>query len=119
VEIALPLHELSCFARAEGYYAGLSPRLRREQLLHMGALHGQLYPGLRVHLYDARRVFSAPITVFGPLLAVVYLGHHYLAFRDTERVQAISRHFDGLVREAAVPSRDFPAHLERIAHAIR
>lgn len=118
-EIALPLHEIASFARGEGYYAGLSPAVRRGQVAHMADLHAQLYPTLRVHLYDARRVYSAPITVFGPLLAVVYLGRNYLAFRDTERVQAISRHFDGLVREAAVPSRDFPAQLGRLAAAIR
>ena len=84
----------------------------------MAELHAQLYPTLRVHLYDARRVYSAPITVFGPLLAVLYLGRNYLAFRDTERVQAMTRHFDTLVREAAVPSRDFPGHLERVAREI-
>jgi transcriptional regulator with XRE-family HTH domain len=117
-EIALPLHELSSFARGEGYYAGLSPRIRREQIGHLADLHGQLYPTLRVHLYDARRVYSAPVTVFGPLLAVLYLGRNYLAFRDSERVQAISRHFDALVREAAVPSRDFPAHLARLLRTV-
>lgn len=118
-EIALPLHELASFARAEGYYAGLSPRIRRQQIARMAELHAQLYPTLRLHLYDARRVYSAPVTVFGPLLAVVYLGRNYLAFRDRERVQAISGHFDGLVREAAIPSRDFPGHLERLAAAVR
>lgn len=117
-EIALPLHELSTFARGEGYYAGLSPRIRREQIGHLADLHTQLYPTLRVHLYDARRVYSAPVTVFGPLLAVLYLGRIYLAFRDSERVQAISQHFDGLVREAAVPSRDFPAHLARLLRVV-
>jgi transcriptional regulator with XRE-family HTH domain len=117
-EIALPLHELSTFARGEGYYAGLSPRLRREQIGHLADLHAQLYPTLRVHLYDARRVYSAPVTVFGPLLAVLYLGRNYLAFRDSERVQAISQHFDSLVREAAVPSRDFPAHLARLLRLV-
>ena len=117
-EIALPLHELSTFARGEGYYAGLSPRIRREQIGYLADLHAQLYPTLRVHLYDARRVYSAPVTVFGPLLAVLYLGRNYLAFRDSERVQAISQHFDGLIREAAVPSRDFPAHLARLLRVI-
>ena len=117
-EIALPLHELSSFARGQGYYEGVPIALRRAQIAHMAALHAQLYPTLRVHLYDARRLYSAPITVFGPLLAVIYLGRNYLAFRDTERVQAITRHFDTLVREAEVPSRDFPAHLERLAQAI-
>jgi transcriptional regulator with XRE-family HTH domain len=113
-EIALPLHELSCFARGEGYYAGLPAAVRREQVAHMAALHAQLYPTLRVHLYDARRLYSAPVTVFGPLLAVLYLGRNYLAFRDTERVRLLTRHFDALVREADVASRDFPRHLQRL-----
>ncbi len=117
-EIALPLHELTSFARGVGYYHGLPREVRQAQLLYMAHLHHQLYPTLRVHLYDARRVYSAPITVFGPLLAVIYLGHNYLAFRDTERVQAIGRHFDGLVREAAVPSRDFPEHLDRLSRTV-
>ncbi len=81
-------------------------------------LHDQLYPTLRVALYDQRRLYSAPITVFGPLLAVVYLGRNYLVFRDTERVQAISRHFDTLVREADVSARAFPDHLDILSAAI-
>ena len=65
-----------------------------------------------MHLFDARRLFSAPVTVFGPMLAVLYLGQNYLAFRDTERVQMLSRHFDQLVREATVTPRDLPDHLD-------
>jgi len=107
-EIALPLHELQCFARAQGYYAGLPAEVRYAQIDHLLTLYDQLYPTVRVFLFDAKRLYSAPITVFGPLLAVVYLGRNYLAFRDKERVQTISRHFDILVREADVASRDLP-----------
>lgn len=110
-EIALPLHELAAFARAEGYYAGLPAALRRAQLDRLAALAGQLYPALRIYLFDARRVFSAPLTVFGPLLAVLYLGRHYLAFRDGARVASFTQHFDWLVREAAIGARDLPGHL--------
>jgi len=110
-EIALPLHELAAFARAEGYYAGLPVALRLAQIDRLLDLNDQLYPALRLYLFDARRVFSAPVTVFGPLLAVVYLGRHYLAFRDQDRVASVSRHFDWLIREAAVGAREVPAHL--------
>ena len=113
-EIAVPVHELAAFAAAEGYYAGLPAALRREQLDTFARLHDRLYPRLRVHLFDARRVFSAPVTVFGPLLAVVYLGSNYLVFRDAERVRTITAHFDRLVREATVPDRDFPAEIARL-----
>jgi transcriptional regulator with XRE-family HTH domain len=113
-EIAMPLHELAAFASATGYYAGLPAAVRRAQLDHMATLCDQLYPTLRIYLFDARRVFSAPVTVFGPLLGVVYIGRDYLAFRDTARVARLSEHFDWLVREAALSARDVAAHLRSL-----
>jgi hypothetical protein len=83
----------------------------------MLSLHEDLYPTLRFHLFDARRLYSAPVTVFGPLLAVLYLGQTYLAFRDTERVQFMTRHFDLLVREATITPRDLPDHIEALKAA--
>ncbi|MDO9524742.1 MAG: transcriptional regulator, partial [Gemmobacter sp.] len=68
--------------------------------------------------FDARRLFSAPVTVFGPLLAVLYLGRHYLAFRDSVRVDSFSRHFDTLVRESAISARDVPGHLRGLRAAV-
>lgn len=114
-EIALPLHEVTSFATATGYYQGLPDHIRTAQLAHLRALHDQLYPSLRLYLFDARQLFSSPITVFGPLLAVLYLGAIYVAFRDRDRVQAFTRHFDQLVREAQVPARNLPAFLDRLS----
>lgn len=110
-EIALPLHEIAAFAEGTGYYTGLAKQARAEQMDRLILLTDQFYPSLRLYLFDARRVFSAPVTVFGPLLAVVYLGRHYLAFRDSARVQQISQHFDWLVKEAAFSARDVADHL--------
>jgi transcriptional regulator with XRE-family HTH domain len=113
-EIAMPLHEIAAFARAEGYYAGLDAGTRRAQLDWLLTVHDQLYPSLRIFLFDSRRVFSSPITVFGPLLAVLYLGRNYLAFRDSERVRSFTQHFDWLVREADIATRDVPALLRTL-----
>jgi transcriptional regulator with XRE-family HTH domain len=118
-EIALPLHELTAFATGTGYYEGLAPEVRLEQLQHLRRLCDQLYPSLRLCLFDARKLFSAPVTVFGPLLAVIYLGRHYLAFRDSARVETIAQHFDFLVREAEVGARDMPAHLDALCQRVR
>ncbi len=118
-EIALPLHELTAFATGTGYYEGLSRDLRLQQLHHLMTLCDQLYPSLRLCLFDARRLFSAPITIFGPLLAVIYLGRHYLAFRDSARVETITQHFDLLVREAEVGARDMVTHLQRLCDRVR
>lgn len=113
-EIALPLHEIAAFAQGAGYYTGLPASVRLEQIDRLIDLTAALYPALRVYLFDARRVFSAPITVFGPMLAVLYLGRHYLAFRDSARVDSFTRHFDWLVREADVTARQLPDHLRAL-----
>ncbi|MDA7427976.1 helix-turn-helix transcriptional regulator [Primorskyibacter aestuariivivens] len=117
-EIALPLYELQSCAAGTGYYRDLPRDIRAVQMERLEALSTQLYPRLRLYLFDARRLFSAPVTIFGPLLAVIYLGRNYLAFRDTERVQAITAHFDNLVREASVSARDLPEHIRSLRSAL-
>ena len=113
-EIAIPLYELQSLVDGTGYYAGLSDKLREEQIEHWLTLTDALYPRMRFYLFDARRLFSAPITVFGPLLAVIYVGRNYLAFRDVQRVRAFSDHFDHLVKEAFITARAFPDHLKTL-----
>ena len=113
-EIALPLFEIDAFLKGEGYYTGLPRDVREEQMQFLLDVTEQLYPRLRMYLFDARRLFSAPVTVYGPLLAAVYIGQNYMVFRDTERVQTLTAHFDHLVREAHVTARGLPDHIRAI-----
>ena len=117
-EIAIAMHELESFARAEGYYTGLSAEIRRAQLDWLLEIYTQFYPSLRIFLFDARQLWSAPVTVFGPKMAVIYLGQHFLAFRDRDRVRTLSQHFDWLVREAAISARTVPDHLRALRAAL-
>ena len=117
-EIALPLHDLYAFSRAEGYYHNCPRDIRIKQLKHLKALVQQLYPSLRLSLFDARRIYSAPITIFGPLLAAIYLGQKYLVFRDRERISALTQHFDGLIREAHIGSRGLPHFIQTLLDEI-
>lgn len=117
-EIAMPLFELHSFAHATGYYHGLPLDLRLEQIDRFLALSEQLYPRLRIYLYDAKRLYSAPMTIFGPLLCAFYAGSHYMAFRDKDRIEVFTRHFDTLVREADLTARDLPKHLRQLRAAI-
>ena len=117
-EIALPIHELRAFARAEGYYSGCPRQIRIEQLNHLAQLTAQLYPVMRFSLFDARKIYSAPITIFGPLRAVIYLGQKYLVFRVPDRIQALSQHFDGLIREAEIGTRELPAFIGALLQQI-
>ncbi len=113
-EIAMPLDELQSFASGTGYYHGLPPGIRAAQIEKFIELHAALYPSLRVFQFDAHQVFSAPMTVFGPLMSALYLGRHYIVFRDSTRVQAMTNHFDWLIRAARIDARDFGDHLKSL-----
>lgn len=114
-EIAVPVSEIHAFAAGAGYYRDLPPEYRRPQLLALAEASRRLFPALRLYFFDARRVFSAPVTIFGPLLGAVYVGQFYLAFRSTERVRALTRHFDNLIREAEIDARDAESWLTAMA----
>lgn len=118
-EIAIPLFEIDSFIRGTGYYAGLPARVRMAQTDQLIRLSEDFYPRLRLYQYDARRLYSAPVTVFGPLLAVFYAGGHYMAFRDRARIDTFTTDFDVLIREAKYTARDFPAQLKEMRALIR
>jgi len=102
VEICMSRQILETLADGAGLWAGLAPRLRRAQLAHMARECEKLYPSVRLHLFDARRTFSAPFTVFAMKRAVIYLGRSYLVVTAADQVRGLARHFDALVREAAI-----------------
>lgn len=118
-EIAMPLYEIESFIRGTGYYVGLPAAIRLAQTDQLIHLSRQLYPRLRIYQFDARRLYSAPVTIFGPLLAVLYTGGHYMAFRDRQRVETFTNDFDVLIREAHRTARDFPDFLTDMRALIR
>ncbi|WP_119306850.1 XRE family transcriptional regulator [Cohaesibacter haloalkalitolerans] len=113
-EIAMPMHELNALASGSAYYAGLAREVRLEQLSSISRLCEDLYPRLRLFLFDAHHIFSAPVTIFGPKLAVVYIGEFYLAFRESARVASLTSHFDRLIRQASVDPRDVPGYINAL-----
>ncbi|PRY25038.1 helix-turn-helix protein [Aliiruegeria haliotis] len=117
-EIGISMGELRAFASGTGYYDGLAADIRREQVDAMIEAGESLYPSLRLFLYDSRRMFSAPVTVFGSFLGVVYVGRFYLAFRSRDRVRSLTEHFDGLVREAEIGSRGVVPWLQALRDGI-
>ncbi|SFQ36613.1 Transcriptional regulator, contains XRE-family HTH domain [Roseivivax halotolerans] len=117
-EIAMPIYELTSMARGEGYYRSLPRAARAEQVEQLAATCEELYPSLRLFLFDASRVFSAPITIFGPLVGVVYVGRFYIAFRESGRIRSLTEHFDWLVREAEIDARDAAGFLRDLARDV-
>lgn len=113
-EITLLIYELTCFALGKDCYAVVPFEFQTAQLDHFATLQTDLYPTLRLHAFDARRLFSTPITVIRPLLAVMYLGQNYLAFCDSERVYLKAYHVGTLVREASIMPHNLPNYFQTI-----
>ena len=118
MEACNAIQEVAGFVRAEGPWRGLPVAERRAQLNHMITLCGELYPTFRWFLYDGRQVYSAPVTIFGPLRAAIYIGQAYLVFSSTEHIRALTGHFDALVRAASVQPTEIAPYLQGLLDEI-
>ncbi len=107
------------FARGEGIWGGLGASDRIAQLERMAEVLGELYPRVRLHLFDAKRMHAVPLTVFGPQRAVVYAGQSYLVFNARRHVQVLATQFDALIRAAAVHAHETSAFAETCRHRVR
>jgi transcriptional regulator with XRE-family HTH domain len=111
-ECCAPVQVLEAFARGEDIWRKVSREARRRQIEQIVALCDELYPRLRLFLYDRKMLFSVPLTVFGPLRAAIYLGQTYFVFQTTEHIRALTRHFDQIVRGATVQPHEMGGYLE-------
>lgn len=113
-EIAVPAHELTAFAEGSGYYATLELEHRAEQLSLLVQQADAMFPRLRLFVFDAHKLYSAPVTIFGTRLAVLYVGQCYLTLREQQRVSALTDHFDWLVRDSTIDARDAPKYIRSL-----
>ena len=114
MECCSSVQALKSFARGEGIWSRLGVEARREQLDRMSQLVDELYPTFRWFLFDGLRRYAAPVTVFGTQRAALYLGQLYLVLTSAEHVRTLSRHFDGVIRDAEVQPTAIPAHIARL-----
>ncbi|MBI1386596.1 MAG: helix-turn-helix domain-containing protein [Rhizobiales bacterium] len=106
MEICMPRERLFGLKRGEDIWRELPETLRARQLAHMARLVDELYPTVRLYLYDGREVYSAPYTVFGQQRAALYMGDIYVVLTARPTVERLSRHFDQLIRRATVASHE-------------
>lgn len=106
IEICMSTQRLENFASGRGIWAGLEQDARLEQLAELRSLLKELYPRLRLFLFDGRTHYSAPYTIFGMQRAAIYLGQMYFAFTTREHVRTLTDHFDDLIRAATVQSHE-------------
>jgi len=112
LEICMPLENLVGFCRGEGIWRELKRADRAQQVESMLTALEELYPSVRLYLYDGRKRYSVPYTIFGARRAAVYVGQMYFAFNTTEYVRILVRHFDNLVRNAEVQAYEIGKFLQ-------
>jgi transcriptional regulator with XRE-family HTH domain len=117
MEAATAMHVIASFARGQGRWQGLAVEVRRAQLEHLIALCEELYPRFRWFLYDGRELYSAPITIYGPIRAAIYIGQTFLVMQSRDHIRALIGHFDQLVRAAKVGPTDMPGYLRGLLEA--
>lgn len=115
MEVCFSVQALSSFARGEGVWSGLPAAERRRQLEKMSDLAEELYPRLRVILFDGLRYYAVPYTVFGTRRAAVFMGQMYFVFNTAEHVGTLIQHFDNLIRAADIHAHEFAAHARMLA----
>jgi hypothetical protein len=112
LECCNSVQQIEAFARGGGIWRDLELSSRLAQLDHMIDLCTELYPTLRWFLFDGRQRFAAPVTIFGPLRAALYIGQMYLVLTSAEHVRTLTRQFDDLIKGAVVQPPDVPAFLK-------
>jgi len=118
IEICSSFQALEGFARGEGIWRDLAVAMRRTQLQHIAELSDELYPTVRWFLYDALERYAPPITIFGPLRAVLYTGEVYFIFNSTEHIRLLTEHFDSLIRSAVVQPHELPQYTRDLMEGI-
>jgi transcriptional regulator with XRE-family HTH domain len=106
MEVCSAFQSIESFARGEGIWRDLPVAVRREQLKHMRKLCDELYPTFRWFLFDGLQRYAAPVTIFGPKRAALYVGTMYFVFTGTEQIRVLTRYFDDLIRAAVVQPPD-------------
>jgi transcriptional regulator with XRE-family HTH domain len=119
MEVCNSIQAVEGFARGDGVWHDLPVEARIEQLERMIDLGAELYPGFRWFLYDSKRRFSVPFTVFGPKRAAIYLGQAYFVFTSSEHIRHLTKHFEDLIRGAVVQPSEIVPFLERLLGALR
>jgi transcriptional regulator with XRE-family HTH domain len=119
LECCNSVQAVDSLARGEGIWRTLPLRDRVVQLEHIVDLTRELYPTLRWFLFDGLERYAAPVTIFGPQRAALYLGQMYLVLTSSEHVRTLTAHFEDLIRGAVVQPNEVSEHVEQLLAVAR
>lgn len=118
IEACSSYQSLAHFARGEGQWQELSFAARIKQLESMISLLDELYPTFRWFLFDIRKNYSVPLTIFGPQRVAIYIGDMYLVSTSQEHIRVLAGHFDNLIRAAVMQPPEVIEYLQRLLHEV-
>ena len=119
MEICMPLHGIEDFVEGGGIWRDLTAPARSRQIERLLEVVEELYPRLRVYLFDGLTHYSVPYTIFGRRRVALYAGQIFLVFNTAEHISVLNRHFDDLIRAAAVNSTEIGSFLRGLLARIR
>ena len=119
LEIALSVQIMQAFAAGQGQWQGLARGARKRQLASMADNLAEFYPSVRLYAFDLKQRHSVPFSVYGQQRVAIYVGQRYLAFTAPRYVQLMARHFDDLIRAAAVHGHEAAAWVAGLARTVR
>lgn len=119
MEACVSVQALEIFARGQAQWEGFEVDARKAQFATMASLVDELYPTLRLNLYDLRQTYSAPFTIFGNSRAAVYLGPTYLVLNASEHIRLLTRRFEDIVRTATVQPHVAAAYLRDLGDSVQ
>ncbi len=106
IEMCMPLQSFEIFAAGCGVWQGLPASARQHQIDHIAKTVNELYPAFRMYLFDGRKRFAPPMTLFGYTRAAVYAGEVYLLIRSKRLIRELAQGFDGHIRAAEIHAHD-------------
>lgn len=119
LELCVPAEALRDLVLGLGRAGALPAETRRRQLAHMAALAEELYPAVRLHLYDSAASFSAHYTVFGARRVALFLGTSWLVLNAADHIRMFTRRFGELVRQAVVQPHEVARHALSLREEVR
>lgn len=114
LECCSSVQSLESFARGEGVWRTFPIAHRRDQLRQIAEMGDELYPMFRWFLFDGLERYAAPVTIFGPLRASIYLGQMYVVLTSAAHVRTLTSHFEDLIRGAVVQPPEIPELARRL-----
>lgn len=119
LELAVSRDAFLHFALGIGIWSQLGAADRRGAFDHAITLAEELYPALRVYLFDPGRTYSIPFTVFGAQRVAIFLGADYLVLNAAGHIEMFARRFDDLIRAASIQPHQFVETLREMRALVR